>query len=155
MMAVIECKKCGAEVDTQAKACLKCGAPVSTRPDRLTLIVLAVLLGLGVVLLFTPEPNQDADLISLVDTATGPDTLTTAREACRAALEKTFTEAADTQFEPDANWLALVGDDGAIEVFPRGRVRDAGGAYTDREWLCAFEMEGGRPQLVSLTQVPR
>ena len=153
-MAVIECKKCGAEVDTQAKACSKCGAPVSASPDRLTLVVLAVLLGLGVVLLFTPEPNQDADLTSL-DTTAGPDTLTTAREACRAALEQTFTEAADTQLEPDANWLALVGDDGAIEVFPRGRVRDAGGAYTDREWLCTFAMEGGSPQLVSLMQVPR
>ena len=154
-MAVMECKKCGGEVDTQAMACPKCGAPVSARPDRLTLIVLAVLLGLGVVLLFTPEPKQDADLTSLVDTTTAPDRLTTAREACRAALEKTFAETADTQLEPDANWLALAGDDGTIEVFPRGRVRDTGGAYMDQEWLCAFAVEAGSPRLVSLTQVPR
>jgi hypothetical protein len=61
MMAVIECKKCGAEFDTQAKACPKCGAPASAPPDRLTLVVLAVLLGLGVVLLFTPEPTRNTD----------------------------------------------------------------------------------------------
>ncbi len=154
-MAVIECTKCGAEVDTQAKACPKCGAPVSARPDRLTLIVLAVLLGLGVVLLFTPEPTRDTDVVSMPGTTAAPDMLTVAREACRAALERSFDETVAAQLEPEASWLSIAGDDGTIEVFPRGRVRDAAGASMDREWLCAFEMEGGSPQLVSLTQVPR
>jgi ribosomal protein L37E len=152
-MAGLQCKRCGAEVGTEAQICPKCGAPVTARLDRPTLIMLAVLFGLGVVLLFTPEPNQDADLTNAADTTTAPDPHATARHACRAALERTFAEIADTQLEPDASWLALAGDDGAIEVFPRGRVRNAAGAYTDREWLCAFEIEGGRAQLVSLTQV--
>jgi hypothetical protein len=89
------------------------------------------------------------------DTTTAPDMFTVAREACGAALEWSFDETVAAQLEPEASWLALAGDDGTIEVFPRGRVRDAAGASIARAWLCAFEMEGGSPQLVSLTQVPR
>jgi hypothetical protein len=48
-MALVKCKECGSEVSTQARACPKCGRIQQSSLNLVTVLLIAVPIGLGIV----------------------------------------------------------------------------------------------------------
>lgn len=64
-MALTACKECGKEISTEAEACPHCGAKPK-RKNKLTGIIVAVILGLWITHLYVPQLFNSADNITTV-----------------------------------------------------------------------------------------
>jgi len=135
-----QCKACKMSIDAEAKICPHCRTRQGLGLGKKIGIVFLVLIAIGAVsnALKGPAPA---------------DPLNTARYACREFLLKTLNDPDSAKLEEYRTWFAETKKDGSILVQPRGRAKNAFGAYIIGTWNCTVKNDGKDIRLLSMKQI--
>ncbi len=160
-MALIKCKECGKEYSTDAKKCPNCG---KRRTTLTTKVVGGFFAFIIVMSIYNSQQRDGAEVArqatltseqraAEVATQAKASRLRNARYACKHVLKDTLNDPDSAKLEEASNWYAEERKNGAILVQPKGRAKNAFGAYIQGVWDCTVMLQGDNASVLSLKQI--
>lgn len=146
-MAMGECRECGKQASSEAKACPHCGAtdPVQKKVGPVGVIA-ALFLGF---VIFKVYPSGD-DAPKPAPQATNYDTAETANSTCRQFIKRGANDPSSIDFVDYLSWPANRTESGAWAVTATFRGKNGFGAVVLNRKVCEVKIVGDTARVVAL-----
>lgn len=138
-----QCPECKMMVDSEAKTCPHCRKKFKKPLSKKTVLI-TLAIAVPLIILSNLQNQQEQ---------AGKDPLDTMRYACKEFVLKTLNDPDSAKLDDYHVWFAATQKDGTILVQPKGRAKNAFGAYVYGTWNCSVINDGTNIRLVSMKQI--